>query len=281
MKVLVALVAGAVLVTACGGGSGPDSPRFGAPKLVDRYEGDVVLAAGGRDRQGVAFVDDRRSLFAVARLPGLGPPAAVAKVPTDAGELRGAAMDEDGRVYVSFSADGGDRVVVTTFEKYTLTSRQTIDTRAGRAVAADRDGLLLGGDGRIVRADGKVVSERWSGPVALAVDTTNRLWAIDAGSGVERARVARGREKNRAKRHRFASFVPEGVVPVAAAADEDNVYVCDSKNKQVVRFHIGLDDVARVRDPVAGMRCEHDIAVTHDGSIVTAVAGEILYYERT
>ena len=148
------------------------------------------------------------------------------------------------------------------------------------AAPADRDGVLFARGGKIVRADGRVVSEHWRGPVDIVVDQRNRVWAIDAGDKNERPRIARGRERDRANRNRHASFLPEGSRPVAAAADDTEIYVCDAATNSVLRFHVGIDDVPRRRGPLKGVKCRHDIAVLDDGSIVTATDDAILRYPR-
>lgn len=144
----------------------------------------------------------------------------------------------------------------------------------------DRDGLLIARSGRIVRSDGQVVSANWNGPVDIAVDLRNRVWAIDSGGGDERPRIAPGRERNRTSRNRHATFLPKGSRPVAVAADETEVYVCDAATMSVLRFHVGLDDVPRQRGPLKGVKCRYDIAVWEDGSIVTASDDAILRYPR-
>ena len=280
MRVVLATLL-AALAASCSNGS--DAPKFAAGEKIDlvgvRIDGPVLVAPRG---DTVAFVDSETGNVFVP--PKAGPPPRIAQFRlADGARMRDVVFSTATNTLVgSYATDDGPIVVA---ERGPRTERSTsrvvaeFESRAGGTLAFDDKGVLIALDGRIVRRDGTVVSERWSGPVALAVDTTNRLWAVDAGGEGERARIARGRERNQAKRHRFATFLPAGARPVAAAADEDNVYVCDAATSSVLRFYIGLDDVARRRGAVPGMRCEDDIAVSRDGSIVTSVDGQLWRYE--
>lgn len=275
-----AAVAGLIasLLSACGDGS--DAPKFGAAQIVASIAAPVVIHSKNPSAQiqfadaatgevfGVDYDGEVQTTFPAGKLA--------------AARIRGLAV-AGARLHVSYiDAKGGLSVVRIEPEQdrpIEIWHGETAGEADGR-LAVDDDGLLIAAGGRIVRPDGTVVSAKWSGPVAVAVDQVNRLWAIDAGGNGERARVARGRTTDRAKRHRFATFLPQGAEPVAAAADEDNVYVCDAATKRVLRFYIGLDDVARRRPPLKGMRCRYDIAVNTDGSIVTATENQILRYPR-
>ncbi len=124
----------------------------------------------------------------------------------------------------------------------------------------------------------KKVTDGWVDAYAFDVDEHNRVWVVDQPGADGKAFVARGRERDHAKRRRFATALPAGSTPSAVATRVDEALVCRSSTHDVFRLHIGLDNTARRRNVVKGLVCDGAIATMADGSVVTATHDAILRY---
>jgi len=149
------------------------------------------------------------------------------------------------------------------------------------AVVDERGDVYVAVDTRIMRIDAGrrvEVSGGWVNPNAFTFDDRGRLWVADQARADGKELVARGREKNGAKRRRFATALPEGSKPSGIAAIKDELFVCRSGQRDVYRLHVGLDDVARRRGVVPGLKCDRAIMSLPDGSLVTATGDDIRRY---
>jgi hypothetical protein len=122
-----------------------------------------------------------------------------------------------------------------------------------------------------------VVSDGWTDPV-FAFGRGTQIWVADNALPGSKERVARGREKNHAKRNRFASALPAYTNPSDMVLLKDELLLCSKTHEKVYRLHIGLDEVARRRDWMKGLVCDRDIGVTSNGSLITATNGAIYKY---
>ena len=154
-------------------------------------------------------------------------------------------------------------------------------------LAFDSKGRLLVAVGtRLLRLDPdapasqepEVVSAGWVNPNTFTIDDRDRVWVADQARPDGKELVARGAERDGAKRRRFASALPAGSTPSSLAVIDDELYVCRPKTRDVYRLHIGIDRVARRRGVVAGLKCDGAIASMPDGSLVTATANDIRRY---
>ncbi len=181
------------------------------------------------------------------------------------GVLHAAYRDVDG-VTVAAWQDGAATSVVQ------VASTDSVD------IAFDNDGgLLVGAGDRIVDGQGRVVSGGWHSP-KIAPGRGKRLWVADDAPGSAKELVGRGRENDKAKRRRFASALPARTDPSDVAVLKNEVLVCSRNYGTVYRLHIGLDDVARRRAPIEGLRCRTAIVVSVDNSVITATDDAIVRY---
>lgn len=148
-------------------------------------------------------------------------------------------------------------------------------------IVFDPDGALYVSIGarvvRIVDGEAETVSDGWVNPFAFSIDERDRMFVADAPSPGGKAFVARGRENDQPKRRRFATGLP-GSKPSGLAFVGDEVLVCRSNVGDVARLHIGLDNTARRRGSIEGVKCRNAVVVMSDGSVVTALAHEIRRY---
>ncbi|MEY2470371.1 MAG: hypothetical protein QOF21_3069 [Actinomycetota bacterium] len=143
----------------------------------------------------------------------------------------------------------------------------------GNVYVAAKTQLMRLEDGRRVE-----VSGGWVNPDAFTFDERGRLWVADQARPDGKELVARGKERNGAKRRRFATALPAGSKPVGIAAIDDELFVCRSGQGDVYRLHVGIDDVARRRGVVPGLKCDTAIVSLADGSLVTATGDDIRRY---
>jgi hypothetical protein len=159
-------------------------------------------------------------------------------------------------------------------------------TAAGQLVFESDGRLLVAVGTRILRLvpNGRStqqpseVSAGWIRPSAFTVDDRGRLWVADQARPDGRELVARGRERNGAKRRRFASALPARSTPTGLAAAANELYVCRPGQHDLYRLHIGLDEVARRRVAVPGLSCDGGVVSMPDGSLITATAHDIRRY---
>jgi hypothetical protein len=126
-------------------------------------------------------------------------------------------------------------------------------------------------------ADRTPISSGWTDPV-IALGRGTRIWVADNGLPGSKERAARGRERDVAKRNRFASDLPPDTNPTDAVVYDDELLLCSRTHKKVYRLHIGIDDVARRRDWLAPLVCDRNIGVTRDGALITAQTDAIYRY---
>src|SRR5205085_163046 len=103
-----------------------------------------------------------------------------------------------------------------------------------------------------------IISSGWTDP-SFVLGRGNRIWVADNALPGTKELVARGRERDAAKRRRFATALPAYTNPSGVAIRNDELLVCSRTHRKVFRLHIGLDDVARRRSPIVGMVCDRDI----------------------
>lgn len=254
---------------------------FGDAITVAKATGVQAMAVDGRDIYFGVF--DTGEVFKVDRRAPL-TPKPVGSVPVRAKGANGlmglAVHDHD--LYVSYVNADRRLVVEELADRKRVYEGPVVNSlqRVGR-IAFDPDGVLhVSLRDRIVRiVDGQadVVSQGWVNPLAFSIDERGRMFVADHPRRDGEAFVARGREANRAKRNRFATGLA-GTKPSGLAFVRDEVLVCRSNVGDVARLHIGLDNVARRRGAVEGVRCRNAIVAMDDGSIVTALAHEIRRY---
>jgi hypothetical protein len=263
--VLTALAA--IVMTGCAGRD-RYAPTLSAAEVIGRVQGVVSLAIG----------PDKTVYYALAsgEVYALGDdrPALIATFPTAA--LDSIAISSDGILHGAYR-DAGRLTVATWVDR---AARGFLHLRANgpAQIAYNKNGDLLVAVGdRLADAQGHVISNGWHSP-RIAAGRDNRIWVADDAPGTEKELVARGREKDGAKRRRFASALPPHTDPSGIALRKDELLVCGRRLGRVYRLHIGLDDVARRRGTLAGLKCTNAIVVAPDGAVITATDNAILRY---
>lgn len=261
------LIVLAAVVTGCAGRD-RYAPELSAGDVMDRVSGVVSLAIGPDKTVYYALASGK--VYALAG----GRSALVATFPTTA--LDSIAISDDGVLHGAYR-DAGRLTVATWVDE---AARGFLHMRANgpAQIAYSENGdLLVAVDDRIVDGEGHVISNGWHAPKIVA-GRGNRIWVADDAPRAEKELVARGREKNGAKRRRFASPLPQRTDPSAVALRKDELLVCSRRAGTVYRLHIGLDDVARRRGTVDGLSCTNAIVVSSDGAVITATDNAILRY---
>lgn len=131
-----------------------------------------------------------------------------------------------------------------------------------------------------VLGDVTKVSDGWVNAFAFTVDERDRMFVADQPPLRGKTFVARGRENDHAKRRRFATGLA-GTKVSGITFVNDELLACRSNVGDVMRLHVGLDNVARRRAPLKGVKCRNAIVSTTDGSVITAIAHEIRRYPPT
>jgi hypothetical protein len=274
VKRVVALVAVFVVVlTSCGAGGDRYKPKFGARRTIATPTGPVTFTLGPFGR--IYYAELRTNA-----LHYLDHTNAVHDLLTTRDKPDSLAVDAHGVVYVAARTrthhltvnayrDGNPQVV---WHGPTTRSRaHLLLTSKGDLVVGVGDEILE------LQPTHKVISRGWTDPV-LGAGRGNRIWVADNEPPGGKERVARGREKDHAKRNRFASVLPPYTNPTGAALDDDEVLLCSHTHNKVYRLHIGIDDVARRRGWLYGLLCDRDIAVLPDGSLITSQTSLIYKY---
>lgn len=286
MRVAERFAAGIVLaatsLAGCGGGGDRYLPNFGPAETVVTPTGPVVFTlapTGG----GVFYAELRTNdLFAAARGET---PRLIARLAAKPDSL---SVDERGQIFVA-TRTKKHRLAITRFAADQRDSRVIWNgptSRFAAHIAVTGEGeLLVGLAGHLLSLDPRngpdqkptVVSSGWTDPV-LTLGRGNRIWVADNGLPGLQEHVARGRERDVAKRNRFASALPPYTNPAGVALLDDELLLCSRTHRKVYRLHIGIDDIARRRGWMPGLVCDRDIAAAADRSVVTATTGAIYRY---
>ena len=272
MRRLVAALAVTGLLTAC---SAQDryELRFAAPITVATATGVQAMALDGDTLYYGEF--DTGDVYRVdVRTPRT--PRKVGHVDVRAKGANGlqSIAVYGGRVFVSWVRADRHLVVGPLDGPLTWTGPLVNSLRRDGHIAFTPNGILYVSIGhRVYDIDGAVstVSDGWNNAFAFAVDARDRMFVADQPSKEGKAFVARGREKNHAKRRRFATGLA-GTKPSGVAFVDDELLVCRGNVGDVARLHIGLDNVARRRESLARVKCRDAIVTTTDGSVITAIA---------
>ncbi len=154
--------------------------------------------------------------------------------------------------------------------------------REGHIAFTPKGELYVSVGRRVYSLLGRVttVSDGWVNAFAFTVDGRDRMFVADQPPLHGTTFVARGRENDHAKRRRFATGLA-GTKASGITFVDDELLVCRSNVGDVMRLHVGIDNVARRRGPVEGIKCRNAIASTTDGSVITAIAHEIRRYPPT
>lgn len=264
-RVTLVIVALAVLAAGCSVGGDRYLPKFGAAQRLVKAPKVTALAVGP---SGAVYF----ALGAAVSVINPGSrPRAVAYFQA-AGAVTGLATEADGSLLVASRGAMVQRV------RGTESSIVWSADRAGAPhVAVSRNEVVIGLGKTIRSADDAVISDGWTDPVVLS-GRGRAIWVADNVPGGKKELVARGREKDRPKRRRFATALPANTNPVGMALLDPALLVCSRAQRNVFRLHIGLDDVARRREPLKGVACSHGIAAAPDGSLITATHEAIYRY---
>lgn len=272
------LLALALLLSACNAGRDRYELHFEAPETLASTNGPVVFAVAPG---GTVFYAELRtnelSVLGRTREPG--------RLFTTADRPDSLAVDGRGVVFVA-TRTKGHRVAIIRYEA--LRPRVIWNgptSRFAAHLAMSGDELMLGLGARVLALDPdgdadqtpRVISAGWTDPVVTA-GRGERIWVADNGLRGSKERVARGREKDVAKRNRFAPTIPEDTNPSGMTFVNDELLLCSRTHEKVYRLHVGIDEVARWRGQVGELACERDIAAMADGSIVTSAHGELYRY---
>jgi hypothetical protein len=247
--------------------------RFQAAQRIATPDGPVTFTVGPDDRIYYAelrtnqlhYLDSQHAvhdLFATRDKPD--------SLAVDAnGVVYVAARTRKHRLTVEAYRDGNPEVVW----------RGPTTHSAAHLVITTKGELVVGVGSQILelRPMHKVISTGWTDPV-LAPGRGDRIWVADNEPPGGKERVARGRERDHAKRNRFASVLPPYTNPTGATLIGDEILLCSRTHNKVYRLHIGLDDVARRRSFVGRLVCDRNIGSLSDGSVVTAQTGVIYRY---
>jgi sugar lactone lactonase YvrE len=261
-----AVLALALVVSACGSGGDRYLPKFAQPTTVTTTNGPVTFAVspGGR----VYYAELRTNEVFAAPSHRL-----VATLPHRPDSL---AVDSHNRVYAATRTQS-HRVRVFRGDELLWegpTSRFPVHIALYGAT------VVIGvGDELLQLEPRRVISRGWTDPVPTR-GRGGRVWVADNGLPGSKERVARGREQSVAKRNRFASVLPAYTNPSGMALVDDELLLCSKTHKRVYRLHIGLDEVARRRGWLSGLVCDRDIAVDARGRLYTATNGVIYRYVR-
>lgn len=279
-RVFVAL---ALVGAACNAGGDRYLPRFGAHTTVTSTTGPVVftVAPGG----SLYYVELRTNELFTLVLGGGGPQRLL-----NTGDKPDAlVVDNNGSLFVA-ARTTKHRLRVTQYREPGLQPRLIWSGPVSRFPAhltvTSKNQLILGYASQILRLDRalgpnqkpEVISAGYTDPVVIAPRGGSRLWVADNGVPGTKERVGRGREKNVAKRNRFATALPPYTNPSGMTLLRDELLVCSKTHKKVYRLHIGIDEVARRRDWLPGLVCDRDIGVLADGSLITSQNGAIYKY---
>jgi hypothetical protein len=274
LKRLVALVVlGALLLSACGGGGDRYRLRFEAAQKIGTTNGPIVFTVAPNGDVYYAelrtnsfhYLDDRNGvndLFVTPDKPD-------SLVVDASGVLYVAARTRTHKLTVNAYRDGNPEVVWQ--GPTTRTPAHLVITSQGELVVGIDDEILE------LKPTHRVISRGYTDPVLVA-GRGNRIWVADNEPPGGKERVGRGREKNHAKRNRFASVLPAYTNPTGATLVKDEILLCSRTHKKVYRLHIGLDDVARRRNFVGRLTCDRDIGSRVDGSVITSANDAIYKY---
>lgn len=196
------------------------------------------------------------------------------------------AVDRDGVLFVA-ARNQAHRLAITRYDGDAARVIWRGDTSrfAAHITLSPRGELVVGWrtqlfsldpDGAETQAP-RVISDGYTDPV-FAFGRGTRIWLADNGLPGSKERVVRGRERNDAKRNRFAAVLPAYTNPSGVVVYDDQVLLCSRTHRKVYRLHIGIDDVARKRDYLPGLQCERDIGQLADGSLITTRLGVVYRY---
>lgn len=276
MKRLVA--AAAVLVfasAACNVGRDPYEPKFAAAQRIATTNGPIVFTVAPNG--DVYYAELRANAFHLVDHDNVvhdlftttdNPDALVVDA---AGTIDVAARTPSHQLTVTAYRSGAEPAVVY--------RGPVTRNPAHLALTSDSGQLILGVDHTVeeLQPTHRVISGGWLDPL-VGGGRGDRIWVADNAPPGGRERLARGRESDVAKRNRFASVLPPDTNPSGIAILVNEVLLCSKTHKKVYRLHIGLDDVARRRGWLSGLRCDRDIGVRSDGSLITAADGAIYKY---
>lgn len=255
--------------------------------------GGAIVAGDRLSGQIIRIADPTAASGRVRRL------ATVAvSTPGEQGGLIGLTVDRSGRVFVSFTALGSERLTVARVEGGrsipVWRGPRAADRANGGHLAVAPDGaLVLGvgtmqdpeavGDPRSVKGkllrldpDGEpgqrptVISTGWSNPFAFAFAPDGVLWVADNSGGDAPERIALG---NAGPRPEVIGVLPDRTAPSGLAILADGTLgICSYLRGTLLRWVPG--EPARTTDLHAP--CDTGVIVLPNGSLVTAVPGKLV-----
>ena len=270
MKRLAAIVAVLAIVAACSSGPDPNRLRFEQPKIFAAPVGPVTFTVGPDDT--VYYAELRTfDVYSVRRgeLPNLlfhshFKPDSLAVSAT--GIVFVAARSQSHRLFISRYIQHGDEYVES------LVWAGPTDRFAAHLAIARNGAFVFGWHTRLFRLNANaqppqsahVLSGGYTDPV-VTFGRGEHFWVADNALPGKTERVA-------------GTKLPPYTNPSGLTVLNTEILLCSRTHQKVFRLHIDDKNVPHWRKNVGELKCDRDIGVLSDGSVITAQTSVIYRY---